>query len=425
MRNNPKVSIGLPVFNGEKNLVSALKSLILQTYSNLEIIICDNCSTDRTAIISKKFAEKDKRINYIRNSSNIGASRNFNKVFHLSQGDFFMWVAHDDILDPTYIEKCVIRLQEYPEAIVCISDITMIDEEGKTMYVRSFPETVGRNVIERVEKALSPGLFIYGLYRPEFLKKTGLFREIYGPDIVLGIELAIIGEVTKVSEPLFYYRNKIHPKTTEILSIEITANKIIQNEIVQAPYFNMIKGLSGVIHNSGLMENSKRKLIETLINCVLNNYSWRIFILHELSKAIDKRIVTETYFYQFLNSYFQNDVTFSEAIESTDALLDVCSVIEEHRPIFIWGVKESAEIGFTKCILKGYRLSGFIDETGETCGSKLFGLQIYSPETIPLISKPYIICLEKDRSRMLSKFRGLCFEEGIDYALYDNFPLIC
>jgi glycosyltransferase involved in cell wall biosynthesis len=92
----PKVSIGVPVFNGENYLAQALESILAQDFADFEVIISDNCSTDKTPEICTSFAKRDSRVKYFRNDSNIGASPNYNRTFELSRGEYFKWCAHDD-----------------------------------------------------------------------------------------------------------------------------------------------------------------------------------------------------------------------------------------------------------------------------------------------------------------------------------------
>ena len=103
----PKVSIGLPVYNGERYLREALDSILGQTFRDFELIICDNASTDETAAICADYAARDPRIRYHRQTHNIGATANFNHTFELARGAYFKWAAHDDVLAPTWLEKCV------------------------------------------------------------------------------------------------------------------------------------------------------------------------------------------------------------------------------------------------------------------------------------------------------------------------------
>ena len=99
----PLVSIGMPVYNGSDFLPHALESLLSQDYENFELIISDNNSTDSTQKICLDYMAKDKRIRYVRNETNVGAIENFNRVFEMSQAEYFMWHAHDDLREPNYI----------------------------------------------------------------------------------------------------------------------------------------------------------------------------------------------------------------------------------------------------------------------------------------------------------------------------------
>ena len=125
------VSIGVPVFNGEKMLPAALKSLLGQTYEEIEVIICDNASTDRTREICRDFAAADRRVAFHESEDNRGAAWNFNRTFHLSSGEFFKWAAHDDLCAPRLVEECVKVLTEDPELIVlCHCQSDEIDPSG-------------------------------------------------------------------------------------------------------------------------------------------------------------------------------------------------------------------------------------------------------------------------------------------------------
>jgi glycosyltransferase involved in cell wall biosynthesis len=85
----PRLSIGIPVFNGEEFLPELLDSLLAQTFSDFEIVICDNASSDRTAQICCEYASRDARIRYFRNDTNLGALPNYNRTFELSTAPLF------------------------------------------------------------------------------------------------------------------------------------------------------------------------------------------------------------------------------------------------------------------------------------------------------------------------------------------------
>jgi len=107
----PKVTIGLPVFNGEKYVQNALTSLLSQTFSDFELIISDNASTDSTQMICEEFANKDKRIKYFRQKNNIGIFHNYKFVLKQASCDYFQWAAADDLWNPEFLEKNICILE--------------------------------------------------------------------------------------------------------------------------------------------------------------------------------------------------------------------------------------------------------------------------------------------------------------------------
>src|SRR6185312_8647929 len=123
----PAVTIGIPVYNGERYLEEAIRSALGQTNGDLELVISDNASTDRTAEICRDYALQDSRLRYFRNPSNLGAAPNYNIVFSHARGRFFKWLAHDDLMTPTYVEKVTRVLEARPEAVLCNSVVAYID----------------------------------------------------------------------------------------------------------------------------------------------------------------------------------------------------------------------------------------------------------------------------------------------------------
>src|ERR1700751_3293571 len=108
----PKLSIGIPVFNGQEFLPELLDSLLAQTFGDFEILICDNASTDRTPQICSEYARRDSRVRFVRNQRNLGAVANFNRVFELSTAPLFKWAAHDDLYHQAYLDACVSLLEK-------------------------------------------------------------------------------------------------------------------------------------------------------------------------------------------------------------------------------------------------------------------------------------------------------------------------
>src|ERR1700691_2946887 len=129
----PPISIGMPVYNGEKYIVEALDSILGQTYADFELIISDNASEDRTAEICQDFVKKDPRIRYFRQPSNLGAPRNFNFVFEQSGGQYFKWAADNDVCDHDLLGICKKVLDDRPEVVLCFGKTVAIDQHGSIL----------------------------------------------------------------------------------------------------------------------------------------------------------------------------------------------------------------------------------------------------------------------------------------------------
>lgn len=208
----PYVSIGLPVYNGEKFLEETISSILNQTFTNFELIISDNASTDRTRDICRSFSEQDRRIRYYRNSGNIGAARNFNKVFKMSSGKYFKWAAHDDLLHKDFLRKCLEILDNDNEVVVCFSKNIIIDERGN---IKKYFHNKLKNVNDvRAYKRFGSLVLldhwcfdVFGLIRSDSLKKTRLIDSFVASDRVLRVELGLLGRFHEVGQYLFLLRD--------------------------------------------------------------------------------------------------------------------------------------------------------------------------------------------------------------------------
>lgn len=223
----PKVSIGIPVYNGSNYLAKAVDSILNQTFSDFELLIQDNASTDETEAICRAYMEKDPRVKYIRNSENIGAAENFNRVLERARGKYFKWAAHDDYYAPTFLLRCVDILDKDPTVILCTGETELVNDDGSTIhynekakcYVSNTGAMVGR--MDPPHRAEGPtpvrrfwdilvntmrSFEIFGLVRKEALTKTALHGSYLGSDKVLLAEIALLGRFHVVPEVLFYRR---------------------------------------------------------------------------------------------------------------------------------------------------------------------------------------------------------------------------
>jgi len=213
--NKPRVSIGLPVFNGENFLKETLDSIMAQTYSDFELIISDNASTDSTQQICLTYASKDRRIRYYRNKRNLGACKNFNRLFKFSSGEYFKWAAHDDVLAPEFLAKCIDILDSDPSIVLCHSKTGCIDEQGKLVSV--YPRIPALNSQKPQERFAELITFrhlqwaIFGLIRANVLRMTSLIGSYIGSDKNLLTEIGLIGRIYEIPEFLFFRR--MHPQS--------------------------------------------------------------------------------------------------------------------------------------------------------------------------------------------------------------------
>lgn len=210
---SPRVSIGMPVYNGENFIREALDSILNQTFQDFEVVIADNASTDQTEAICKAYAARDSRIRYYRNKENLGATRNYNLVFELSTGTYFKWAAHDDVIAPDFLEKCLAVLDKDPSVVVCAALTGSIGEKGELLRVLHHSMRLdSQNPHERFFDLLCyPNReAIFGLICTNALRNTNLMGDFSDADGSLLIELSLAGRLVELPEVLFFLRN--HPE---------------------------------------------------------------------------------------------------------------------------------------------------------------------------------------------------------------------
>ncbi len=221
----PRISIGLPIRNGEKFLREALDSLLSQTIQDVEIVIADNASTDSTEQICREYESRDPRIKYVRREVNKGIIDNFNFVFKESRGEFFKWAAADDLCGPRFLELCLNALDADPETALafCSStiryygtpeDIARMAADGQTdsSPIEFNPDLHSNDPTKRfvaVLKDENVGTIIYGLIRREALLETKLHQKD-GSDRLLLAELALRGKLVMLESKQFIRRVDTH-----------------------------------------------------------------------------------------------------------------------------------------------------------------------------------------------------------------------
>jgi glycosyltransferase involved in cell wall biosynthesis len=240
--NFPLISIGMPVYNGQRYIRQSLDSLLAQDYENFELTISDNGSTDSTREICLEYAARDKRIKYYRNESNMGATWNFNRVFELSSGEYFMWAGSDDYFDRRYLSSCLNVLSS-SETVVLVGTVCQsIDSEtDKLLFVDQGFSTVGLSSRERFMKYKSTihagkhiGAIFYGLCKRSVMAGIRSMRKVVGCDHLVLAELCFKGEFVTIPEKLMVKRwggaSLSHKKNASAVGVK---NPVL----IKFPYF--------------------------------------------------------------------------------------------------------------------------------------------------------------------------------------------
>jgi glycosyltransferase involved in cell wall biosynthesis len=206
----PLVSIGLPVFNGERFLAQAIESLLNQTYRHTELIISDNASTDATPDICKRYAAADARVRYSRLPENVGGVPNANRVFSLATGTYYMWASDDDVWDRSYVEQCVRHLERDPGVVLVCSEMAIIDETGAIQRRVQLPRSADApRPADRLREFTDIHAIAdagYGVTRAAAVRQTPLFVLHPGHDKILLAELALHGRIVRLPEYLYFRR---------------------------------------------------------------------------------------------------------------------------------------------------------------------------------------------------------------------------
>lgn len=190
---HPLVSVGVPVHNGSETLIRCIESLVNQTYNNIEIIISDNCSNDKTADIGKKYASEYRNVKYYRHAKKLTAVDNFRWVFSVSNGDYFMWAAHDDTRSFNYIEVLLNGMLKNGDCVLAYSDVTYFNESQE--WRKSVSNFDHRSLFSRVKSiALGSCVPIYGLIKKNALESYRWYEPVHGPDRAILIYLICCGE---------------------------------------------------------------------------------------------------------------------------------------------------------------------------------------------------------------------------------------
>jgi glycosyltransferase involved in cell wall biosynthesis len=259
MDNAPLVSIGLPVFNGEKYIQQALDSLLAQSYNNFELNISDNASTDGTEEICRLYAAKDNRVHYYRQPRNVGLMGNWRCVLQLASGEYFMWAQHDDCWSMNYVGILLECLLACPSAILAAGRTLYIDSDGNPYHLDpdDAPVRHGNGNLSTAKQLLQQHAqgWLHGLFRrDELLRSVPTFfaADPWGADIVFLLELCLSKEIVGSDAAVLYKR-----------ATGVSGQKTPRQRVQWQCWF--AGALLQVIRKSSLSTNEKREVFKAYV----------------------------------------------------------------------------------------------------------------------------------------------------------------
>jgi glycosyltransferase involved in cell wall biosynthesis len=290
----PRVSIGLPVFNGEKYLEQTLDSILAQTYTDFEVVIADNASTDQTAEICQAYAARDARLRYFRNDENIGAAPNHNHVFALSRGVYFKWSGYDDLIGPEFLARCVEVLDQHPDVVLCIPKSKIIDENGVIVGDHEYAAdatlpTPHQRFVDFVRNP-DTGNHTYGLMRADVIRKTSLHGSYPSSDLVFLAELTLYGRFYVIPERLFSRRR--HEKQSTVGALQSERSRVLWFDTALAdkivlPKWQYLFGYLKAIRRAPLTMSQRAHCYATIVRWALLPQHARAMI-KDLLLALDR-----------------------------------------------------------------------------------------------------------------------------------------
>jgi glycosyltransferase involved in cell wall biosynthesis len=209
MSTAPRLSIGLPVYNGEKYVAESLEALLGQSFTDFELIISDNASTDSTADICRRYEKQDSRVRYFRQPRNVGMAPNVNFIVGQARGELYKEASHDDLYADNLLERCIEALDEYPQVVLAHSWTAKVDSSGNLTQAYEYPLTTATpRAPERFRSMLfdSGGDDDYGVMRMDVRRRIALMGSHHHSDRTMTAEIVLHGEFYQVPDWLYFRR---------------------------------------------------------------------------------------------------------------------------------------------------------------------------------------------------------------------------
>ena len=367
-----KISIVLPVYNGEKYLCESIESVLGQTYRNWELIIVDDCSTDRSPIIMREYGEKDSRIKVFHNKKNEKLPMSLNIGFANASGDYFTWTSDDNKYKPQALERMQAILERTPDIGLVYADMDYIDEEGNKT----------NNISIDVEN-----LFFNDCVGACFLYRASVAREIGGyqpewflvEDYEYWLRLAEKHVIYHLSENLYEYR----------------------------------------YHKASLTKTKRYRINEQLHKLRMERLNFILARIQEKQKAelfIDM-CLQNMELLPMLKSKFYKDTLLPEHIR----WIEQKRMFQPDKQVILFGAGEYGKNALT--YFGNQKVAYFVDNNANVVGTKIEEIDVIDFERLVQIYKEYQIVVAVDArkiSSIVSQLEKAGIREYITYLEMDN-----
>jgi glycosyltransferase involved in cell wall biosynthesis len=280
----------MPVFNSGRHLPAAVAALQAQTFTDFELIISDNASTDDTPALATALAAADPRIRYFRNDSNVGVFRNYDLAFARARGRYFRWASGSDLCEPGHLAACVAMLERDPAvALAYPRTLLLTDTTAQAVLYADDPDIRDPDPVVRLRRVLAEirlNNAFNGVYRAAWLRESGLNGEYLGSDYVVVAEMALRGYIARLDEPLFYRR--MTPEAASAVQDPVTRRQFFagtRRDVHGTPHLDRQRALLQAVLQAPLRPGARLRALALL----MRRWWWaRRELLAEIRQAVQQ-----------------------------------------------------------------------------------------------------------------------------------------
>ena len=302
MLNNELVTIAIPTYNRSNYVKQSITSALSQTYTNIEVIVSDNCSEDTTPDTISSFS--DKRLRSYRQEKNLGMVGNWNFCLNQAKGFYFILLSDDDLLEPTAIEKMVSGYCSKQHVAFVWANFIYIDSYGNQIRksykapLHETGESFIQNSLSRKRDTIPSAI----LHRTGDAKRLGGYRELgTASDLIFRLYLALEGDVICINQRLVYYRQHTEALSMNTEAVLASFNAIIEglngDLLLLRPYntffnFFIIRYLYSMALQNKIVASNYRTAFNTVIDnmqlSLLDNFKAKLILLLVSLKPVVK-----------------------------------------------------------------------------------------------------------------------------------------